>query len=158
MYLFIFLLWIIFNGNITCEIVLFGLVLSAGVYFFMCRFLDWSIKRDLLLFKRGGLLLWYFCVLLVEIVKANYATIRLVFSGKYEIEPVIVTFQVPIKSRTLRVLLANSITLTPGNITVSMTEDEYVVHCLDKDFSKGLDQSIFVQILQKMEKVGINNE
>ena len=73
-------------------------------------------------------------------------------------EPVIVTFQVPIKSRTLRVILANSITLTPGNITVSMTEDEYVVHCLDKDFSKGLEDSVFVQILQKMEKAGMNNE
>ena len=158
MYLFIFFLWIIFNGNITCEIVLFGLVLSAGVYFFMCRFLDWSIKRDLILFKRGKWFLYYLCVLFVEIVKANFATIRLVFSGKYEIEPVIVTFQVPIKSRTLRVILANSITLTPGNITVSMTEEEYVVHCLDKDFSKGLEDSVFVQILQKMEKAGIGNE
>lgn len=158
MYLFIFLLWVIFNGNVTWEIVLFGLVLSACVYFFMCRFLDWSIRRDLLLFKRGGLLLWYFCVLLVEIVKANFATIRLVFSGKYEIEPVIVSFQVPIKSRFLRVLLANSITLTPGNITVSMTEDEFVVHCLDKDFSKGLNDSVFVQLLQKMEKVGVSHE
>lgn len=158
MYLFIFLLWVIFNGNVTWEIVLFGLVLSACVYFFMCRFLDWSIRRDLLLFKRGGLLLWYFCVLLVEIVKANFATIRLVFSGKYEIEPVVVSFQVPIKSRFLRVLLANSITLTPGNITVSMTEDEFVVHCLDKDFSKGLNDSVFVQLLQKMEKVGVSHE
>lgn len=158
MYLFIFLLWVIFNGNVTWEIVLFGLVLSACVYFFMCRFLDWSIRRDLLLFKRGGLLLWYFCVLLVEIVKANFATIRLVFSGKYEIEPVVVSFQVPIKSRFLRVLLANSITLTPGNITVSMTEDEFVVHCLDKDFSKGLNDSVFVKLLQKMEKVGVSHE
>ena len=158
MYLFIFLLWVIFNGNVTWEIVLFGLVLSACVYFFMCRFLDWSIRRDLLLFKRGGFLLWYFCVLFVEIVKANFATIRLVFSGKYEIEPVVVSFQVPIKSRFLRVLLANSITLTPGNITVSMTEDEFVVHCLDKDFSKGLNDSVFVQLLQKMEKVGVSHE
>lgn len=110
------------------------------------------------MFKRGGFLLWYFCVLFVEIVKANFATIRLVFSGKYEIEPVIVSFQVPIKSRFLRVLLANSITLTPGNITVSMTEDEFVVHCLDKDFSKGLNDSVFVQLLQKMEKVGVSHE
>ena len=157
MYVFIFFLWIIFNGNITWEIVLFGLVLSAGVYFFMCRFLDWSIKKDLLLLKRGKWLLLYFCVLFVEIVKANFATIRLVFSGKYEIEPVIVTFQIPIKSHTLRVILANSITLTPGNITVSMTEDEYVVHCLDRDFSKGLEDSLFVQILKKVEKVGIGN-
>ena len=158
MYLFIFLLWVIFNGNLTWEIVLFGLVLSACVYFFMCRFLDWSIRRDLILFKKGKWFLWYFCVLLIEIVKANFATIRLVFSGKYEIEPVVVTFQVPIKSRILRVLLANSITLTPGNITVSMTEDEYVVHCLDKDFSKGLEDSVFVQILKKIEKAGTGNE
>lgn len=158
MYLFIFLLWVIFNGNLTWEIVLFGLVLSACVYFFMCRFLDWSIGKDLFLFQRGGLFIWYFCVLIVEIVKANFATIRLVFSGKYEIEPVVVSFQVPIKNRFLRVLLANSITLTPGNITVSLTEDEYVVHCLDKDFAEGLDDSVFVHLLERMEKVGVSNE
>ena len=35
----------------------------------------------------------------------------------------------------LRVLLANSITLTPGTITVSLEDDTYVVHALDKDFA-----------------------
>lgn len=158
MYFFIFLLWVIFNGKLTWEIVLFGLVLSACIYLFMCRFLDWSIRRDLLLFQSGGLLIWYFCVLLVEIVKANYATIRLVFSGKYEMEPVVVSFQVPIKNQFLRVLLANSITLTPGTITVSLTKDQYVVHCLDKDFSKGLEDSVFVRLIKKMEKVGGGDE
>lgn len=124
MYLFIFLLWVIFNGSVTWEIVLFGLVLSACVYFFMCRFLDWSKRKDLFLFQKSGLFVWYFCVLIVEIVKANYETISFVFLQKSKIEPIVVSFQVPVKSKFLRVLLANSITLTPGSITVSLTEFE----------------------------------
>ena len=57
-----------------------------------------------------------------------------------------------LRTNAARVLLANSITLTPGTITVSQEGDEYVVHCLDKSFAEGLDNSIFVTLLQKLEE------
>lgn len=155
MYVLIFLLWIVFNGNITLEILLFGLVLSAAVYAFTCKFLDWSLKKDLIWLKRSGLFLHYIVVLIMEIAKANFATIRITFLAKYVKEPVLVTFQTTIKGKFLRVLLANSITLTPGTITVSLEDDVYVVHCLDKDFAQGMENSIFVRLLEKMEKVGV---
>ena len=52
-----------------------------------------------------------------------------------------------------RILLANSITLTPGTITVLLEEDEYVVHCLDKSLAEGINSSIFVSMLRKMERM-----
>lgn len=155
MYLLIFLLWIVFNAKITLEIIIIGLLLSAAVYAFTCKFLDWSIKKDLIWLKRSGLFLQYIVVLIIEIVKANFATVKIAFSAKYVKEPVLVTFRTNIKGKFLRVLLANSITLTPGTITVSLEEDVYVVHCLDKDFAEGMENSIFVQLLEKMEKVGV---
>ena len=116
---FIFLaLWIIFNGKFTLEILLFGIVIASVIYWFMCRFIDFSIQKDLLLWKRGLLLLRYFGILILEIIKANVTTMKLLFSEKYEIEPVLITFQTTLETRMARVLLANSITLTPGTITV----------------------------------------
>jgi multisubunit Na+/H+ antiporter MnhE subunit len=38
MYILFFLLWIVFNGRVTTEIVIFGLVISAAIYWFMCKF------------------------------------------------------------------------------------------------------------------------
>jgi multicomponent Na+:H+ antiporter subunit E len=51
------------------------------------------------------------------------------------------------------VILANSITLTPGTITVSLTDDHLLVHCLDKSLAEGMDDSVFVRLLQKMEEI-----
>ena len=50
-------------------------------------------------------------------------------------------------------ILANSITLTPGTITVSLEGNDFYVHCLDKEFAEGIDSSAFVELLQKMEAV-----
>ena len=56
-----------------------------------------------------------------------------------------------LKTKTARVLLANSITLTPGTITVSLQDNVYTVHCLDKQFGEGLSDSTFVWLLHKIE-------
>lgn len=153
MYILFFLLWITFNGRITLEIVLFGLVISAVVYAFICKFMDFSIKKDIYIFRQSFRILQYIFVLIREIIKANVTTISMIISSKYEIEPVIVHFKTRLKTKTARVVLANSITLTPGTITVSLEEDELVVHCLDKDLAKDLEDSIFVQMLERMERM-----
>lgn len=152
MYVFYFLVWVIFNGQLTLEIAVFGLVIAAVVYAFTCKFLDWSPAKDLLLLKKSWLLIRYFGLLIWEIVKANMAMIRMTVAPKLEPEPVLVRVHTQLKTRTARVLLANSITLTPGTITVSMEEDELVVHCLDRSFSEGLTDSSFERALLKLEE------
>ena len=98
-------------------------------------------------------MLQYVFVLITEIIKANFAVIRMIMSSRYEIEPAIVRFKTDLKTTPARVLLANSITLTPGTITVSLEEDEYVVHCLDKELAEGINRSVFVTLLRKLERV-----
>ena len=46
MFVVLYLCWIIFNGNLTLEIALMGIPLTALVYAFMCKFLNWSFKKD----------------------------------------------------------------------------------------------------------------
>ena len=153
MFLALFVLWIIFNGNFTLEIALFGLAIAAFVYFFACKCLDYSFKKDVLLVKRIGYFLEYMGVLIVEIIKANVATIKLVVSSRYDIDPVLVTFDVHFESEIARVLFANSITLTPGTITADVTGDTFTVHALDESFIDGIDKGRIVDILHRMEEV-----
>ena len=56
------------------------------------------------------------------------------------------------KSKFLQVVLANSITLTPGTITVDIEGDEFDVYCLDLTMADGIEDSIFVRELVKAEE------
>jgi len=123
------------------------------MYAFVCKFMDYSPKRDWIVFKKTGYILQYIGILIVEIVKANMSVVKLILSSKYEPEPVIIRFKTDLKTKTAKVVLANSITLTPGTITASLEEDEFIVHCLDKAFAEGMDSSIFVKLLKRMESV-----
>lgn len=151
MYIVFVLFWILLNGRFDIEILVFGLVISGAVYAFLCRFLGYSFKKDLCLLKSSGLLLWYALVLIKEIVEANFKVLRFVYSPKYIPEPAICYFRTDLHSGFAKVLLANSITLTPGTITVSVHGDEFCVHALDTSLAEGIEEGGFVHILRKME-------
>ena len=151
MYVLYFILWVIFNGNITLEICLLGLVIAAVVFAFTCRFMDYSIAKEKQLYKRSFKFLKYICVLVKEIVKANFAVIHMILSEKEEVEPVLVDFEADMETTIVKVLLANAITLTPGTITVSLEDSKYTVHCLDESLAEGMDQSVFVKLLKGLE-------
>lgn len=153
MLIILYLCWIIFNGNLTLEIALVGIPMVGLVYAFMCKFLGWSIKRDLY----AACFIWYAAdylfTLLIEIIKATLATIKMTFSAKEDPCPVLVYFDVDIESVVLKVILANSITLTPGTITVNLTDDMLIVHALDESFATDLDNSVFVRKLKRFEEL-----
>lgn len=153
MFLLFFLIWVIFNGQLTWEIAAFGVVIAAVMYLFICKFMGYKPEMDIILCRKLFLILRYVFVLVKEIIKANYAVIKMIMSSRYEIEPVIVRFRTDLKTAPARILLANSITLTPGTITVSLEGDEYVVHCLDKELAKGINSSIFVTLLRQLERM-----
>lgn len=153
MILILYLCWIIFNGNITLEIAILGLAITGLVYAFMIKFLDWSFKKDAYLIKFIWFAISYATILIIEIVKATLATIGMTFNEREEIHPVIVEFDIDIDSNVLRVLLANSITMTPGTITVSLVDNHYKVHALDETFAVDIDDSVFVHMLREADKL-----
>lgn len=152
MYLLFLLAWIIFNGNITLEILIFGVVIAAVMLAFMCKFMDYSLKKELNVYKKSIYFVAYAVVLLREIVKANLAIIPRILTIEEEMDPVIVKFRTSLKSDFTRMLLANSITLTPGTITVALEEDEYTIHCLDTSLAEGLENSDFEKALKKLDE------
>ena len=157
MLLLFFLVWIIFNGAITTEILIFGVVVAFLMFGFVCKFMDYSLRKEVLLIKRSGYFVLYLINLLIEIIKANVSVCHFVLYGTEQIEPVMVSFHTTLKSRLARVILANSITLTPGTITVSLHGDEVIVHCLDRSLAEGMEDSSFVKMLEHMERIGETN-
>jgi len=153
MLLLFFLAWVIFNGRLTLEIALFGIVVAGAVFAFVCRFMDYSLKKELRFYRLVPAFVQYLYYLMKEIVLSNLTVCRMILTRKEEMEPVIVHVRTKLKTETARVILANSITLTPGTITVSLTEDRFLVHCLDKSLSEGMEDSVFVRLLQKMEEI-----
>ena len=151
MYIIFLLLWILLNGQFTWEIVCFGIVIAGVMYAFVCKFLDYSLEKDILLFRKMPYILAYILILIWEIIKANVDTIHLALSIRNEIDPVVVRFRTDLKSKAAKVVLANSITLTPGTITVDLEGDELIIHALDAELVEGIDESIFVRLLRKME-------
>lgn len=151
MIVLLFFLWFVFNGKITLEIAVFGAVFTAVIYAFMVAFMDYSWKKELTVYRLVPMGFQYLFVLIWEIIKANAVMLKLVTTDKYELEPAVVRMTPELKSEIARVVLANSITLTPGTYTVGITDRDLRVHCLDKEFSVDIECSVFVTRLQRME-------
>ncbi len=151
MYLLLFFFWIILNGRITVEIAILGLIFAAMVYAFVWKFMGLTWEREKSFWKHFLWGIQYLLVLLKEIAIANLVVLKIVLSPKKKVHPVIVSFDAPVKNHILQAILADSITLTPGTITVRLYEEKFEVHCLDESMAEGINDSIFVKMLKKWE-------
>lgn len=154
MFILFFFAWIIFNGRITAEITVIGLIIASLMFAFICKFMGYNPQKEKVFYLRIFSFCGYLFVLIKEIIKANLTVFRLILTRKETIEPVIVIVHTNLRSEWSKVILANSITLTPGTITVSLRDNELTVHCLDKSLAEGMEDSIFVKMLEKMERRG----
>jgi multicomponent Na+:H+ antiporter subunit E len=141
----LFAFWLILSGKLEVKYLVFGLASAALVTF---------ITQDLLppqgrpgskkpagaasLFKAGWKLLCYFAWLVYSIVQANLQVAYIVLHPKLPIEPGLLRFRTRLRSEVGHTILANSITLTPGTITVDLTEGTYLVHALVPEAARSL--------------------
>lgn len=152
MYLLYFLLWVIFNGQFTLEIAIFGVIIAAALFAFTCKFTDYSIAKERTVVRNVFRFIHYVFVLIIEVVKANFAVMRFILTEKEETQPMLISFSVDLQTPFICSSLANAITLTPGTITVILADNAYTVHCLDETFAEGIDRSVFVDMLKELEK------
>lgn len=152
MFILLLLFWIALNGKITAEILIIGVVVSAFIFWMMCKFFEYSPKGEIWVVKNFFRAIGYIVVLLIEIFKANFQVLKITYSKKIDIQPQIVFFDVPIKSEFLRIILANSITLTPGTITVNVEDNHFCVHAIDYTLADDIENNIFIKLLIKMEE------
>ena len=146
-----FVLWIIFNGRLTLEIAIFGAVISALIYAFAVKVMDYSPASDLRIFRNLPVFLLYCMNLIVEIVKASISVMKIALSRHAVTDPVVVEFASEFEDDFRNVLLANSITLTPGTITVAQSGNHFVIHALCREYAVGIEECSFVRLLRKLK-------
>lgn len=133
----LFVFWFVITGSLRPFDLGIGVVLSAAVATWADRFL-WANEPEPLSAAAWLRLPGYAAWLLKEIVVAALDVAARVLQPRPTIAPVLHTHRVRFGSDTARVAFANSITLTPGTITIDVTEDTFVIHCLHESFSDGI--------------------
>jgi len=93
----------------------------------------------------------YILVFLRELIKANFDVARRVITPSLPINPGIVKFKTNLKSDYAKMVLANSITLTPGTLSVDIVDDTFYVHWIDV---KSTDpEQAFKYVAETFEKI-----
>ena len=140
--------------QLSIEVATAGFIVSVVVYKFACSHMRYKPETDQKILNNLLMGIRYVLVLVWETAKANAAVFRIVFSRTIDVDPRLVYFRANLKTNVARVTLANSITLTPGTITVALNDDLFCVYCLNSKIAEDLKDSVFIRQLQKFE-VGI---
>jgi len=127
---FLFLVWLAFTATLAKEEVLVGVLASFLVALFTSKFLKCCTLKFLLP-NRLFYVFVYIIVFLRELLKANFDVARRVISPSLPINPGIVKFKTNLKSDYAKMVLANSITLTPGTLTIDIIDDTFYIHWID---------------------------
>lgn len=134
----LFAVWVLLSGHF--EPLLLGLGLLSCVLVVSIAIRMDVVDHEGVPVQLGRRLLFYIPWLVKEIVKANLAVMRVVLSPALPISPAIVRFRGLQKTDLGRVIFANSITLTPGTITVGVRGEELTVHALVSGFVDGMEE------------------
>lgn len=137
-----YLCWILFTLTFTSQELAVGAVISLVVALFSARFL--IHEKPLYIFKPNRFFnLIYYCLFVFtkELWKANVDVAKRALNPKLPINPGIVKVPTELKSEYGLAMLANSITLTPGTITMDIVEENgknyCYIHWIDVATTKG---------------------
>jgi multicomponent Na+:H+ antiporter subunit E len=137
----LFAFWLILSGKLEPVYLFFG-VISAALVTFVTQDLVADLlasdgdgqsakgSRGIFYLKGAGNFVLYFIWLIYAILQANFQVALVVLHPKLPIDPGMLRFQTRLQNQIGHVILANSITLTPGTITLNFSEGSYLVHTL----------------------------
>ena len=135
--LFPFLFWIFITTSFSLANIILGLICSC-----LTAVIVWLVFRIRLPEDITPLFLVrlpvFAAVLAWEVIKANLILVLIVIRPRLLIDPVIVRFKTELRGDFRRTILAGSITLTPGTLTVDAQDDDLFVHCLAVSHRAGL--------------------
>ncbi len=129
-FLVFFLIWVLYNNSFDLLNIGIGFILSLITSLVFCKNCDvfHEFKFTPAAFFYTFI---YLFVFLAELIKSNLDVARRVISPSLPINPGIVEVKTKLTSKMARMLLANSISLTPGTLTVDIIEDTLFIHWID---------------------------
>jgi len=125
-----FLIWTGLSYPLSNQEIIYGTVLSL-----LITLLAQLYNKDKKQFKIKSLfyLIKYFFVFVIELIKANLNMARIVLTPSLPISPKVIEVKTNLTSPIAKAILANSITLTPGTISVELMEDTLYIHAVEGD-------------------------
>jgi multicomponent Na+:H+ antiporter subunit E len=152
--LFIFLLmfWFLLAIKWELQTLAIGSVICLVIVIYnKSTFLS---NDDRLMFsvKKFFYFLHYIARLFVDIVKANIDVALIVLSPKLPISPSVVSVPCTLKKDVSKTIFCNSITLTPGTLTLMIQGQNILVHCLTEEAKQGVVNWDMESIIAKLEE------
>jgi multicomponent Na+:H+ antiporter subunit E len=153
-FMILFIVWVLFSEHYQLRYLIMGLCASALVTYLTHDFLynpqGKTVKYEVtLIFSSILHLVTYTCWLILAIIKANIQIAMIIIKLKMPIDPGFVKFETGLRRKVSLVTLANSITLTPGTITVELRNYTYLVHSLVRESAGDLETGLM------QRKIGI---
>ncbi len=148
-FVLLFGFWLLLSGHFVARYIIIG-ALSAGLVTFLTNSLFYrTLRHGERVEVKTGLIflqLWRFLAylpwLLSRIIMANVQVVYLVLHPKMPIDPGFFLFRTRMRKGMAQVTLANSITLTPGTITVSLENGNYIIHTLKPPLAQELADAV----------------
>lgn len=135
--LLLFLFWLLLSGILTPLLLGLG-VASVALTAFLAHRMD-VIDHESYPLHLSAKFSSYWVYLLVEIVKANIDVVRRILGGgANSVSPQIIDIAQSQETALGAVIYANSITLTPGTVTIELSGDNLKVHALSEEMAREL--------------------
>ncbi|NLC38983.1 MAG: Na+/H+ antiporter subunit E [Clostridia bacterium] len=140
----LFAFWLVLSGKYEAKYITIGFFAALGAAAVSMPLLrvPVSSKEDSPLRSAYDLpwlrLLGYFPWLVWQIVLANIDVAKIILNPRLPIQPQLVRFHKDLPGPVAHLTLANSITLTPGTITIEMEGGNYLVHAISDSAAESL--------------------
>jgi len=128
-FIVLFVVYLFLAGFVLDEVIVGGIV-SAALTLILVKFVDFKV--DILLpIKLLKFVFVYLPVFIWKLILANLDVARRVLSPKIPLNPGIVKVPTGLKGDFGKLALANSITLTPGTLSIDVEDDTLYIHTVD---------------------------
>lgn len=133
----LFCLWLLLSGMFTTFLIALGLVCCAWVARIALR-MDVVDHEGHPTHLRPVRVVRYWAWLSIEIIKSSVNVARLILDPKMPISPTLIEVESTQSDRLGQVIYANSITLTPGTVSINLGEKDIRVHALTQEAAQAL--------------------
>jgi len=120
--------WLLNSGHNSTLILLLGTA-SIVLVLIIVRKMDVVDQESLPLYFPLNIFSYYLW-LIKKIIQANITVVKHIWLGKDSISPTLKKIKISQKTDVGKAIYANSITLTPGTLTIDLVGDEIIVHAL----------------------------
>ncbi|WP_108883550.1 Na+/H+ antiporter subunit E [Anderseniella sp. Alg231-50] len=145
--------WMLWSGYF--KPLLLGLGLASAL---VCTYLALRMRKadgegsQFKILQHVHQLATYWPWLLLEIAKSNVEVAKIILSGKMNIDPVMIRLKAGQATEMGQVIYGNSITLTPGTITVDIEDGDLLVHALAQSGADGLHEGEMDRRITALER------